>query len=82
MGNPRNVFIIQISKYILHILLKSHTQNYHPTNLRKWMGGRWLGDLPKNCVICIEKEDPNSFAQVTTILGNLYRKPCLLTRKI
>ena len=32
------VFIIQIFRSILNILLKSLTQNYHPASLRKKMG--------------------------------------------
>ena len=34
MCNTRHVFI----KSILHISLKSHTQNYHPISQRKKMG--------------------------------------------
>ena len=48
------------TKYILHILLKSHTQNYHPTSLRNRIWGGGLGGLPnnfklpQNWIICIE----------------------------
>ena len=38
--------------------------------------------LPQNWVICIEKGDPNNFAQVPTILGNLYWKYCLQIKSI
>ena len=66
---------------MFHILLKSHTQNYHPTSLRKRIAGcpTTLLKYPQNKVICIEKGVPNNFAQVTTILkywaiciGNIY----------
>ena len=33
--------------------------------------------LPENWAICIEKSGPKNFAQITTILGNLYWKHCL-----
>ena len=65
MGNKWHAFI----KSILHILLKSHIQNYHPTSLKKRMGlAGWevypttLLKLPQNWVICIEKGYPNIFA--------------------
>ena len=53
VGNTRHVFIIQIFKSILHILMKSHTQNYHPISLKKRMGGlevfpTTLFKLPQN----------------------------------
>ena len=38
--------------------------------------------FPKNWVICIEKGGSNNFAQVATILGNLYWKLCLLIKNI
>ena len=50
-------------------------------------GGRGGGlltaflNLPQHWVICIEKGGYNNFAQVITILGNLYRKHCLLIKK-
>ena len=57
MSNTWHAFI----KSILHILLKSHIQNYHLTSLRKRIG-RWevwevcpatLLKLPQYCTICI-----------------------------
>ena len=71
MGNPGQAFM----KSILHILLKSQTQNYHPSFFGKRMGG-W-----EDCVICIEKGGHNNFAQVTTIIGNLYWKDRLVIKK-
>ena len=82
LGNTRYAFI----KSILHILLKSHTQNYHPTSLRRRMVG-WevypttLFKFPKNWVIWIEKGGSNNFDQVTTILRNLYWKHRPLIKK-
>ena len=66
------------------ILLKSDTQNYHHIS---GIGG-WevctttLLNLSENWVICIEKGGPNNFAQVITILSNLYSKHCLLIKKM
>ena len=83
MNNTWHVCI----KSILHISLKSRTQNYHPTSLR-WRIGDWdvcsitLLKLPQNWVICIEKDGPNNFAQVTTTLGNPYWKHCLLIKNV
>ena len=79
MGNTWHVCI----KSILHILLKSRIQKFHPNSVRKMIGG-WeicsitLLKLPQNWVICMEKGFPNNFAQITTILGDLYWKHCLL----
>ena len=80
-GNTWHVFI----KSILHILLESRTQNYLPASLRKGGRGREVGPttlrkFPQKWVILIEKNGPNNFAQVTTILGNLYWKHCLLIK--
>ena len=64
-------------------LLKTHTQNYQPTPLRKTMTWGWDGcpttvrKLQQNWVICFGKGGPNNFAPVTTILGNLFWKCCL-----
>ena len=75
------------NKSILHFLLKSSTQNYHATSLRTRIGG-WVVcpitflKLPQNWVICIEKGGTNSFAQVTTILGNLHWKHCLSIKHV
>ena len=58
-------------------LLKSHSQNYHPTFSRKRMGV-WevcpttLLKLPQNWEICDEKGSTDNFDQITTVLGNLY----------
>ena len=38
--------------------------------------------LPHNWVVCIEKVGPNNFAQVTTILDNLYWKQCQLMKNV
>ena len=64
-------------------LLKYHTQNYHPTSLRKRIGvwevyPKTILKLPQNWKICIEKGGSNNFAQINTILGNLYWKHCQL----
>ena len=85
MGNKCHAFINLSPTF----LLKSHTQNFHPTSLRKRMGV-WevcpttLPKLLQNWVICIKKGGPNNFAQVTTILGNLYWcwKHCQLIKKM
>ena len=60
-------------------LLKSHTQNYHCTSLRRRMGNwevcsKTLLKLHKNWVSCIGKCGPYYFAQLTTILFNPYWK--------
>ena len=73
IGNTWHVFV----KSILHILLKSHTKNYHPTSLKKRVEGSevWsttLIKLPQNCVMWIEMGGPNNFAQIITILRNVY----------
>ena len=78
MGTTWHAFI----KSILHNLLKSHTQNYHPTSLRNRIEGQevcpaTLHKLPHNWIIC-KKGGPNNFVQVTTILGNLCWKHFLL----
>ena len=41
-----------------------------------------LPQLPQNWVICIEKSGPKNFDQVTTILGTLYCKHCLLIKNV
>ena len=69
-------------------LLKSHSHNCQPTLLRKGMGGvdcescpGTLLKLSQNWEICVGKGDPNNFAKVTTILGNLFWKHCQLMKK-
>ena len=52
MGAACHAFI----KSIIHVLLKSQIQNYHPTSLRKRMGGcevfsTTLHKLPQNKVL-------------------------------
>ena len=68
-------------------LLKSPSQNYQPTPLRKGMGRNWkvcstnLFKLPQYWEICIQKGGFNSFVQVTTILDNVYWKHCHLMKQ-
>ena len=38
--------------------------------------------LPQKWVICIENGGPINFAQVALILGNLYKKHCLLIKNV
>ena len=61
------------SKLTSH-LLKKEERGWEvcPTSLVK---------LPQNWVIRIEKGSSSNLAQVTTILGNLYWKHCLLIKK-
>ena len=50
--------------------LKSHTQNYNPTSLRKRMGGGWevcpttLLKLPSNWVICMKRVAPTTLLKL------------------
>ena len=85
MGNTLHAFI---KSTLIKSLQKCHIQNYHPTSLRKRIGG-WevclkitLLNLRQNWVIRIEKGGPNNSAQVIAILGNLYCKHCLLKKHI
>ena len=69
MGAACHAFI----KSIIHVLLKSQIQNYHPTSIRKRMGGcevfsATLHKLPQNKVLYIEEGGLNNFAQVTIVL--------------
>ena len=79
MGNTWHA-LLNISSIFL---LKSHTQSYHPTSLRKRMGvwevyPKTILKLPQNWEICIEKGGSNNFTQITAIQGNLYWKHCQL----
>ena len=83
MGNSWYAFI----KSILRILLKSYTQNYHHTSLRKrteiWeVFPTTLLNLPQNWVIRIEKGGTNNFAQVIKILGNFVLETLPINKKI